>query len=273
MGTFMMKILSCAALLAATTLTPAFAQTATSAAQAESRPFALSTQNRQRAFPSIFGVSSAFPASGGTAYGSVTYTNPRGGIAGGSGDADVSLGFGLGSPTKNVGVNFGIDITGTTRPFGDAGAFSLSLSRALAVQGNSATFASISASQLGAFGTSKGLPVKYAATVSHVTSLGAAGSEFPIMLTAGYATQNTYSKTAIGTLSDGFFVGAGVGVAKNLSVSMSATQTQINLGASATIPGLNGVSVSLGVYDVANTVQRRQTALTVSYAMSNLFGR
>ena len=262
----------CAALLAATAGAPAFAQSATTTAQSENRPFTLSTRNSQRAFPSVFGVSSAFPAPGGTVYGALTYTTPRGGVAGNGGDADISLGFGVGSPTKNVGLNFGVDITGT-QPLGDAGSFSLSLSRALSVRSNSATLASISASQIGGFGTSKGVPVKYSVTVSHLTSLGAAGNEFPLMLSAGYATRNTFSKTAIGTLSDGFFVGAGVGVAKNLALSMSATQTQVNLGASTTIPGLKGVSVSLGVYDVTNSVQRRQTALTVSYAMSNVFGR
>jgi len=267
----MKKIISCVALLAALTGAPAFAQTASTAVQSEGLSIAQSAQNSQRAFPAVFGVSSAFPVPGGTAYGALTYANPRGGVAGSGGDGDVSFGFGVGSPTKNVGINFGVDITGT-QPFGDAGSFSLSLSRALSVQSNSLTFASIGASQLGGFGTSKGVPVKYSATVAHLTSLGAAGNEFPLMLSAGYATRNTFSKTAIGTLSDGFFVGAGIGVSKNLSVSMSATQTQINIGASANIPGLDGVSVSLGMYDVANTVQRRQTALTVSYALSDLFG-
>jgi hypothetical protein len=268
----MRKVISSAALLAALSASSAFADQSTTAVQADSRPYVLSTQGKTRAFPSVFGAGSAFVAPGGAVYGALTYTNPRGGVAGAGGDADVSLGFGLGSPTENVGVNVGLDIRGS-QPFGDAGAFSLTFARALSTTDKSATFVSVGASQLGAFGTSRGSAVKYNATISHLTSLGSADNEFPVMVTAGFANRNTYSRTNIGTLSDGFFVGAGIGVAKNLAVSLSATQTQLNIGTSFTVPGLDGVSVSLGMYDVANTVQRRQTALTVSYSMSNLFGK
>lgn len=268
----MRTLISSAALLAALTTSSAFAEQATTAVQADSRPFVLSTQGKSRAFPSVFGAGSAFIAPGGAAYGALTYTNPRGGVAGRGGDADVSLGFGLGSPTENIGVNVGLDITGT-QPFGDAGSFSLTFARALSTTSKSATFASVGASQLGAFGTSRGSAVKYTAAVSHLTSLGSAGNEFPLMVTGGFASKNTFSRTQIGQLSDGFFVGAGLGVAPNMSVSLSATQTQLNVGTSFSIPGIDGVSVSVGVYDIANTVQRRQTALTVSYSASQLFGK
>lgn len=249
------------------------AQSLPARTQADTAPYTLSTNGKApRAFPGVFGVPAAFIAPGGSAFASLKYTNPRGGVAGRGGDADISLGFGVGNPINSVGLNFGADITGT-QPFADTGSFSVTAARALKMSPNNITFGSLGVSSLGGWGTSKGASPKYTATVSHYTQLGQAGNRFPLMVSAGYAAQNTYSTTAIGQLSDGVFAGVGLGVTPNLSVSASATQTQLNLGASMTIPGLKGVAFSAGYHDVVNTVQRRQMSFTISVAKRGLFGK
>lgn len=230
----------------------------------------LSTQSAVgKAFPGVFGASNAFIAPGGTVYGSVTYVTPRGGIEGNGADGDMSLGMAFGNPIDAVGVSVGVDITSVDADdFGDSGGFAVSASRALSVSAGSATFAGLSASNLGAWGDSTADDEKYAAYVSHLTSAGS----LPLMITGGYMTDNTRD-VKTGVLDDGAFLGMGLGLTQNLAASVSATETQMNLGMSATVPGLNGVSISTGVYDVTDNTNRRQFALTVGFAKSGLFGQ
>jgi len=83
-----------------------------------------------------------------------------------------------------------------------------------------------------------------------------------VQLTLGYSNQA--SRAGINGLNeDGFFAGVGLGVTENLAISMSANETALNLGATATIPGVDGLSISAGVYDVTDNTNRQQFALTV----------
>jgi len=88
-----------------------------------------------RAFPAIFGANSAIPAPGGTAYGVLTYTNPRRGVSGQGGDGDLALGYVFGNPVTGLSVTTGVNIT-SLDGFGDDGSVDISVARMLRAGGN-----------------------------------------------------------------------------------------------------------------------------------------
>ena len=216
------------------------------------------------AFPSVFGVATAVPPADGTRYVALTYATPRGGIAGGSADGELAFGYTLGSPVRNVSATIGANITSLTDDFGDSGNFNLSLSRMVATGSRSATFVGLSVGKLGGWGDAAAENEAYSVQVSHLVGVGA--SDTPVQLTLGYGNQTTLSDDGLGTLDDGFFYGVGVGVTEALSLSLSGTETQFNLGATANIAAFDGLSVTAGVYDVTENVSRRQVSLTVGYS-------
>ena len=216
-----------------------------------------------RRFPSVFGAASAFPSPPRSGFVGLTYANPRGGIEGEGPDGDLGAGYTIGNPIENVSLTFGLAIT-SLEGFGDSGSLSLNAARALSIGAQSLTFVGASASNLAAWGDAEASPEAYAAYVSHLRTFPTArGGEVPVLFTAGYGDQITLDNA--GAVGDGFFVGVGVGVARNLSVSLSATETQVNTGISFGIPDIPRVSVSMGVFDVTNNVERRQFSLGVSY--------
>ena len=215
-----------------------------------------------RRFPSVFGAASAFPSPAGTGFVGLTYANPRGGIEGEGPDGDAGAGYTIGNPIENVSLTFGLAIT-SLEGFGDSGSLSLNAARALSIGSQSLTFIGASASNLAAWGDAEDSPEAYAAYISHLRTFPVGSGELPVLFTAGYGDQITLDDA--GAVGDGFFVGVGVGVAQNLSVSLSATETQLNTGISFGIPDIPQVSVSMGIFDVTNNVDRRQFSLGVSY--------
>lgn len=215
-----------------------------------------------RRFPSVFGAATAFPSPGGTGFVGLTYANPRGGIEGLGPDGDAAAGYTIGNPIENVSLTFGLAIT-SLQGFGDSGALSVSAARAVSVGERSLTFAGVSASNLAPWGDARAAPQAYAIFVSHLRSIPTGAGELPVLFTAGYGDQITLDDR--GFVGEGAFVGVGLGVARNLSVSLSATQTQLNTGISFGIPELPGVSVAMGIFDVTNNVERRQFSLGISY--------
>ncbi|MEM9318923.1 MAG: hypothetical protein AAGA70_07930 [Pseudomonadota bacterium] len=215
-----------------------------------------------RRFPSVFGAATAFPSPAGSGFAGLTYANPRGGIEGEGPDGDAGAGYTVGNPIENVSLTFGLAIT-SLEGFGDSGSLSVSAARAISVGPRSLTFAGVSASNLAAWGDAEDSPEAYAAYVSHLRTLRTNSGEIPILLTAGWGDQITIDEDT-GAIEEGIFVGVGVGVARNLSVSVSATETQLNTGIGFSIPDLPRISVSMGVFDVTNNVERRQFSLGVS---------
>jgi hypothetical protein len=220
----------------------------------------LSSPVASLSFPGVFGVPSAVAPKGGSGFAGLTYVNPRGGIAGSGGDASLSAGYTVGNPVENLSVTFGVSITGID-PFGDAGSFSVSASRLLRAGGSSATFVGASASNLANWGAGSDEP-EYSAYVSHLAGVQAGGVEIPLQIVLGYGTNNT--RNSAGGLDDGAFAGFGVGIAKNLSASVSFTRTQLNAGLTATIPDTS-VSASLGVLDATDRNDRQQVSLSVGF--------
>jgi hypothetical protein len=217
------------------------------------------------AFPAIFGASSAIPAPGGTAYGVLTYTNPRRGVAGQGGDGDLALGYVFGSPVDGISVTTGVNIT-SLDGFGEDGSFDISVAGMLRASGNSATFIGASAGNILAWGNAKLDDEAYSVYVSEAVGFHTATREIPMQFTLGYGDNTTRADDGSGTMGEGFFVGMGVGLTESLSASVSATETQANIGISMAVPQVPGLGLSLGVYDVTDNTDRRQTALSVGFS-------
>lgn len=218
------------------------------------------------AFPSVFGVGSAVPAPAGSRFVALSYVNPRGGISGSDGDGDLSFGMSVGNPVEAVSATFAVNILGLD-PFGDSGNVSISLSRLLRAGGNSATFAGIAVTDLLGWGDAEGEDPVYTVTASHLVGLTtASGREIPLQFVVGFGNETTLSDDGLGTISEGAYLGLGVGLTQSLAASISATETQINMGLSASIPDLPGLGVSLGVYDVTDNTSRQQISIGASFS-------
>ncbi|MEO8530738.1 MAG: hypothetical protein ABI459_05915 [Deltaproteobacteria bacterium] len=215
----------------------------------------------QLAFPSGAGAPSAVAPRSGTAFFGLTYATPRGGVSGAGGDGDLVVGYSIGNPLENVSLTFGLAVTGLD-PLGDAGSLSLSASRLVRVGSTSATFLGGTVSNLAAWGPNSDRSEQYTVYASHLVGIDSGNVEIPLQFILGYGTDNTVQSN--GTTDDGAFAGVGMGVAKNMSVSMSFTETQLNVGAALSIPN-SSVSTSLSVLDVTDNTNRQQVALAVSY--------
>lgn len=213
------------------------------------------------AFPSIFGVASAFSSPGGTGFVSLTYATPRSGLSGNGGDGDLAVGYTIGNPLTAVSATFGISIA-SLDGFGDDGSVFFSLSRALFFGENSATFIGFASGNLLGWGDVQDTQETATLYLSTLTSF----NETPVQFTVGYGNQSVIEDDNTGTLDDGAFVGVGVGVSQNLSLSASATETQLNLGFTATVPGATGLSVTGGVFDVTDNTDRQQIAVSLGYS-------
>lgn len=250
-------------ILAAMALVDVSASMAQTSGTSREGPTQIETPSGEaRRFPSVFGAASAFPSPGGTGFVGLTYANPRGGVEGQGPDGDFGAGYTIGNPIENVSLTFGLAIT-SLEGFGDSGSLSLNAARAVSIGAQSLTFVGASASNLAAWGDAEASPEAYAVYVSHLRTFPTGSGELPVLFTAGYGDQITLDD--FGAVGDGAFVGVGVGVARNLSVSMSATETQLNTGISFGIPEIPRLSVSMGIFDVTNNVERRQFSLGVSF--------
>lgn len=213
------------------------------------------------AFPSTFGVPTAVAPRAGTAFVGATYANPRGGVRGAGGDGDIVAGYTIGNPIEAVSLTFAIALTGL-EPLGDAGSFSVSVSRLLRASGNSATYSGLTVSNLAPWGVNKGRSAMYSAYVSHLVGLSVGEREIPLQFTVGLGTDNTRKRDGSGVLQDGAFVGFGIGLTEMISASVSATRTQLNIGASISLKG-TPLSATIGVLDATNNTDRRQVSVSV----------
>lgn len=235
-------------------------------------PITLSTQSAGGGlFATQFGAPSAIIAPKNTGFVAAQLVDPRGGIKGADKDGDISFGYTLGNPVSGVGVQLGLDITSvkTDKHFGDSGSFSIAFSRLLTAGPNSVTFGAISGSGLGAWGAQKGNE-SASIYVTQMRFYETGGKTLPVMWTLGYGSEAKYVGGAKGT-DPGAFWALGVGATDFMSISLSGTEKQVNAGIGLRIPGVEGLSMSLGQYDIANKTKRTQTAFSVSYSMQ--FGK
>ncbi|MBF9028772.1 hypothetical protein HKCCE3408_00065 [Rhodobacterales bacterium HKCCE3408] len=217
-----------------------------------------------RRFPGTFGAQSAIPSPGGTGYVGLNYANPRGGVSGAGADGDAGAGYTFGNPVDAVSLTFGLSVTSLDR-FGDSGALSLSVARVIGIGDRSLTFLGASASNLAAWGDAAAAPEGYTIQISHLLAIPTRRGERPVQVTAGHGNRTTVEDDGSGRIRAGGFVGLGVGVSEHLSLGVSATGTQLNAGLSLGLPDVPALSISLGVFDVTDNVDRRQVSLGVSF--------
>ncbi|MEL6584606.1 MAG: hypothetical protein AAFQ36_12300 [Pseudomonadota bacterium] len=225
------------------------------AAVAQERPI-----DRLNAFPSIFGASSAYPSRSGSGSFGLTITDSRAGQDGP--DADAAASIWLGSAQDNLAVNLGIAFTGLD-PFGDAGAFSVAVSRLVSVREQSATYLGASMGNVEAWGT-PGVEMTNNVYLSHIAFLFIGDRVYPVQVSVGSGSATTRN-TKTDAFERGGFAGIGIGVWNNVSLSASFTATQTNLGLSTALPVGPGVGVTLGVADVAENANDRQFSMSFGY--------
>lgn len=217
----------------------------------------------QLAFPGTFGVPSAVAPRPNSGFFGASYANPRGGVDGAGGDGDIVAGYTIGNPLTAISLTFGVALTGID-PLGDAGSFSISASRLLRAAGASATFLGLSVSNLGAWGVNEARSEMTSIYVSHLMGVKSGGAEIPMQFTIGYGTDNTRDSAGTGTLEDGVFAGFGIGLTQDISAGISATETQINIGATLSLPQIRS-SLTVGVLDATNNTDRQQISVSVGY--------
>ncbi|WP_425074119.1 hypothetical protein [Sagittula sp. S175] len=234
-------------------------------ADAASQP-EYSTGQAPKAFPSIVGIPSAFPAPQNSGFVGFTVAAPRGGGKAkpnrDNADGDLGIGYTVGNPIDNISVT-GTLVISDIQPFGKAGSFYFDFARALHVGERSLTFGGITAGNVGAWGSAKTRPETYSAYVSHLTSFQTSGGEIPVQVTVGYGDQTTFSSNGA-TVGEGLFYGLGLGVTETVAVSLSGTKNQVNVGTSFGVKALPEWGGSIGIFDVGQSVNRRQYAISIS---------
>jgi hypothetical protein len=246
--------------------TTAFANGGGVLAQSAAPAVVPATGGATLAFPSVFGVASAVPAPSGSGFAALSYVNPRGGVSGSDGDGDLSLGYTIGNPIDAISATAAINVLGLD-PFGDSGNVSLNFSRLLRAGGNSATFLGLGVGDLLGWGDAEGEDAVYTLTVSHLVGIAtASGREIPLQVSVGFGNETTLSDDGRGTIGEGAYLGLGIGLTESLAASLSATETQLNLGFSLTVPSVPGLGLSVGMFDVTDNTSRQQLSLGASFA-------
>ncbi|WP_163852306.1 hypothetical protein [Pseudooceanicola aestuarii] len=220
----------------------------------------------------MFGADTAFILPHGSIFMGATATDPRGGVSGAGTDGDLSFGAGFGNPIDAVGLEVDVNVTSLSDDFGDSGSLTLKVARALLLQPNHVIFGSVAASNLGAWGDDKASDERWNVAVSGLTQIEGPALVHPVMWTVGYGSDSVLSTPGSSLTEDGLFAGVGIGVTRHLGVAISGTENQLNAGIGVTVPGVDGLSVSYGVNDITDNMNRKQQMLSVSYTLTDVFG-
>ncbi|WP_010141969.1 hypothetical protein [Oceanicola sp. S124] len=219
----------------------------------------------------MFGADSAFILPHGGVFAAGTLSDPRGGIAGNDMDGDLSFGAGFGNPIDAIGFEVDLNITGTD-PLFDSGNLTLKAARALLVSDNNVIFGSAAVSNVAPWGDAKLGDTTWNVTVSGLTQFEGPSLVHPVMWTVGYGSDAVLSTPGSSLTEEGLFAGVGVGLTKYVGLSVSGTENQLNAGLGFKVPGLDGVSITYGVNDITDNMERKQQMLTISYSKLNVFG-
>lgn len=219
----------------------------------------------------MFGADTAFVLPHGGMYFGGTLSDPRGGISGNDSDADASFGIGFGNPVDSIGFQADVNITGVD-PFLDSGNLTLKAARALALRPNHVVFGSLAVSNVAPWGDAKLGDERWNVTVSGMTQIDGPQLVHPVMWTIGYGSDAVLSTAGSSLTEEGLFAGIGVGVTEYFGVAVSGTENQLNAGVGFKVPGAEGLSISYGVNDITDNMERKQQMLTVSYSLTNVFG-
>ena len=230
------------------------------------------TSIKSSAKVTMFGADTAFTLPRGDIFVGATIADPRGGIRGSDTDGDLAFGAGFGDPFKSVGFEIDSNITSLTNDFADSGSLTLKASRALLSQPNYVVFGAVSAANLGSWGAARVTDKAYNLIFSGVTQIDGYSLIHPLMWTVGYGTDSVLSTAGSSRTEQGIFAGLGLGITQNIGASISATENQLNAGVGFKIPGLDDISVSYGINDITDNMERKQQTVSVSYSLTDIFG-
>ena len=209
----------------------------------------------------IFGIPSGFGAPKGYGFVSAAATNRRDRGRLGAWDASLAFGVGLGNATTGVGITPIVDITSVSPyHFGESGKLGIRVSRALPSRGAWQMSVAVDANNLLTWGDSNVLDTEMSIAVSAIRP-GDARGRYPVMLTLGYGT----GVSGIGTAPD-FFAGAGVGLRRNLGLSLGWYGDEAIAGASLWPHPDRNLLISFGIGDITNAVSGRRFLMAVSFA-------
>jgi hypothetical protein len=220
----------------------------------------------------MFGAGTAFTLPQGDGFIGATIVDPRGGVQGSGSDGDLAFGAGFGNPFKSVGFEVDVNVTSLKDNFADSGSLTLKASRALFAQPNHVVFGSISAANLGAWGEAKASDESFNLTFSGITQIDGYTLIHPLMWTLGYGSDPVLITAGSSQTEEGIFAGLGLGITEYFGISLSVTENQLNSGVGFKIPGLDGVSISYGINDITDNMERKQQTLSISYSLTGIFG-
>jgi len=218
----------------------------------------------RRAYPqrvSIVGIPSGFGAARGLVFFSASATNRRDRRRSGGWDASLVVGFGLGDPYKGIGITTVIEITSVSPfHFGSSGKVGLQLSRQFPLGTKWQGAAALGLQNLVTWGDSNVLGRDWDFSFSAIRPADEV-LNFPVIVTAGYGS------AVIGFRSDpGYFAGIGIGVHKNIGISLGWYGDEAIAGASFWPTPRKNLQINLGLGDILNNVSGRRIILTVTIA-------
>jgi len=213
--------------------------------------------------PTLLGIQSATTAPGGTVFASVVGTTKRDGIGPGV-DGSAVLGLGFGDADTGLGMQAIANITSIS-PFADSGSLGMKVSHRLAAF-EVPTYLGVSADRLVNWGDASGLDPSYTLATTTFFDIASGGDTYPVMATIGYG-----SDTKNQNRDPGVFIGAGIGLTKNLGVSASWSGDQVHLGAAVVLDGLENVTLTAALDDAFNQLDRQAMSFSISWSTQDLF--
>jgi hypothetical protein len=226
-------------------------------------------------YVSIAGIRSGTVAPGGTGFVGLSWSSKRdtgGGTFNGTGgfwdrtDGSIALGFGLGDAETGIGVQVTANITSLSDDFGDAGYFTLKAATRLNRGGAVPLYVALTADHLAGWGEAKAPDesIDLVLTALPVAHLG--GKDRRMMLTLGAGSNVRDNGDA------GLYLGAGMALTDNLSVSAAWSGEEVTLGTGFRLDALPNTHFTAAVDDVFDNRDGRRVSLQVVWAVDDLFG-
>jgi hypothetical protein len=233
-------------LLVGLTAGPATAQGAESSASPDNK------------FLTLLGIHSATVAPRGVVFGGASRSfNLDGEDA--EEDTGALIGFGLGDANNGLGLQFTVTANSETDTFDSFGY--LGVKGATRLQSaNAPTYVGLAIDRIGGWGEAEDVENAASIMVTRFGSLEAGGENYPVIMTLGAGTHASDLTT-----EPGIFIGAGVGLSRNLGVSAAWNGEWVELGTGFKVDAIENLTVTLAVADAFNEVERQQLSIGLSW--------
>ena len=233
-------------LVAGVAAAPAVAQGAESSASPDNR------------FVTMLGIHSATVAPRGVVFGGASRSfNLDGEDA--EEDTAAILGFGLGDANNGLGLQFTVTANSETDTFDGFGYFGVKAATKLQ-SANAPTYLGLAIDRIGGWGEAEDVEAAASIMVTRFSSIQAGGDKFPVIMTLGAG-----SHVSDLTTEPGIFLGAGVGLSRNLGVSAAWNGEWVELGTGFRVDAIENLTVTFAVADALNEVERQQFSLGLSW--------